>query len=857
MKKITFLFLILFATANIYSQTYTISFAATGAATTVDSVKVENLTQVTTVTWHASDVLQLVLTNGINEVGVNEENLQVFPNPMQGQAEISFYAKQTGNATISIYDIAGKEVLQIEEKLLQGTQKYQLTGLKQGIYFINISGNGYFYTAKLISQNATTGEAKIKYIASEKSETVTNTLKSTKATITMLYTTGDNLRFTGYAGSLTAIVNDVPTSSKTITFTFVALLPTVTTTAASSITATTATSGGNVTDDGGVTVTARGVCYATTANPTTANSTVANGSGTGTFVANITGLTASTPYYVRAYATNSVGTAYGNQISFTTGGSSSCGQSFTDSRDATVYPTVQIGTQCWMGKNLAYLPSVVGPATGSDIIPYYYVYGYNGTSVSVAKATYNYINYGVLYNWKAAMNGAASSTANPSGVQGICPTGWHLPSDAEWTQLSTYLGGPYGVGDKLKETGNTHWTTSNNNATNSSGFTALPGGCRSIYGNFGNIGSSGYWWTSTVSNLSLYAATYRTIYYQLTSGNEDTRTAFSVRCVKDTSTIIPSLPTVTTSAASSITSTTATSGGNVTADGGATVTARGVCYATTTNPTTANNTVASGNGTAQFVANITGLTASTTYYVRAYATNSVGTAYGNEINFTTFGNISCPQTFTDSRDGIVYSSILVGGQCWMAENLKYLPSVDSTWSSSTARYYVYNYYGTNVTAAKTSSNYTTYGVLYNWFAAMAGSSSSTANPSGVQGACPIGWHLPSVAEWTQLSNYLGEPSVPVGGKMKETGTIHWESPNTGATNSIGFTALPGGNATASPSTGDLDFMMIGHTANWWSTTEDNSNPNYASSRYIYHDDNELISLDFAKRLGFSIRCVKD
>ena len=219
MKTINFLFLMIFATANIYSQTYTISFAATGAATTVDSVKVENLTHTATVKWHAGDIFHLVLSNGINDFDVSK-NLKVYPNPMQGQAEISFYAKQTGNAKLSIYDIAGKEVLKTEDKLLQGTHKYQLTGLKQGMYFINISGYGYFYTAKLISQNATYSEAKIKYIGNEKSETAMSTQKSTKAIINMAYIIGDSIRFTGYTGSLTAIVNDVPTSSKTITFAF-------------------------------------------------------------------------------------------------------------------------------------------------------------------------------------------------------------------------------------------------------------------------------------------------------------------------------------------------------------------------------------------------------------------------------------------------------------------------------------------------------------------------------------------------------------------------------------------------------------------------------------------------------------
>src|SRR5574344_54019 len=161
---------------------------------------------------------------------------------------------------------------------------------------------------------------------------------------------------------------------------------------------------------------------------------------------------------------------------------------FTDSRDGNEYNWAQRGNQVWMLENIKYLPSVVGPETGSQTTPHYYVYGYNGTNVTDAKATANYNTYGVLYNWPAAMNGAASSTTNPSGVQGVCPTGWHVPSDAEWTELTDYLGGASVAGGKLTETGTTHWNSPNTGATNETGFTALPGGYRFSNGAFNGIG---------------------------------------------------------------------------------------------------------------------------------------------------------------------------------------------------------------------------------------------------------------------------------------------------------------------------------------------------------------------------------
>ncbi len=207
---------------------------------------------------------------------------------------------------------------------------------------------------------------------------------------------------------------------------------------------------------------------------------------------------------------------------------------FRDPRDGYEYKTLKIGTQTWMAENLAYLPSVVGPGTGSQTTSYYYVYGYNGTVVADAKATSNYTTYGVLYNWTAAMGGSASSTANPSGVQGVCPAGWHLPSDAEWTELTNHLGGESVAGGKLKETGTAHWNSPNTEATNEFDFTALPGGDRLSNGTFYNIGLYGLWWSSTEYDAP--SALYRNMDSSNSSvyrGNVNKELGFSVRCVKD------------------------------------------------------------------------------------------------------------------------------------------------------------------------------------------------------------------------------------------------------------------------------------------------------------------------------------
>jgi len=220
MKKLTLLFMLFFSILTSYSQNYLISFAATGASSTLDSIKTENLTQGTSLTIQGGDILHLFGTVGLNDITSNKEMIKVSPNPMQGQAEISFYAKESGNTEMIIYDISGRKILQTEANLLQGIQKYQLNGLKHGVYFINILGENYFYTSKLISLNASDEEARVEYIGIEQAETSTSQTAKTKATIGMAYAAGDNLRFTGYSGVYSNIILDVPTTSKTITFTF-------------------------------------------------------------------------------------------------------------------------------------------------------------------------------------------------------------------------------------------------------------------------------------------------------------------------------------------------------------------------------------------------------------------------------------------------------------------------------------------------------------------------------------------------------------------------------------------------------------------------------------------------------------
>ncbi|MCK4344762.1 MAG: hypothetical protein KAX05_05690 [Bacteroidales bacterium] len=300
------------------------------------------------------------------------------------------------------------------------------------------------------------------------------------------------------------------------------------------------------------------------------------------------------------------------------------------------------------------------------------------------------------------------------------------------------------------------------------------------------------------------------------------------------------IPTVTTSSVSDIAETSATVGGNVTDNGGATVTERGVYWDTSQNPETTGTKLQIGSGTGTYSTSLTGLTASTTYYIKAYAINNQGEALGSEVSFTTnSGSGSETGTVTD-YDGNEYNTIKIGNQWWMAENLKTTKYNDGTaiplvtnsteWGNLTTPGYCW--YNNDEAGYKN-----TYGALYNWY---------TVNTGKL---CPTDWHVSTDSEWTTLIDYLGGESL-AGGKLKEAGTTHWDSPNTGATNESGFTALPGGLRL---SYGTFDF--VGDYAFFWTATEFDGSG--AWDRSLHYDYAEVYRYDNLKSNGFSVRCLRD
>lgn len=192
----------------------------------------------------------------------------------------------------------------------------------------------------------------------------------------------------------------------------------------------------------------------------------------------------------------------------------------------------------------------------------------------------------------------------------------------------------------------------------------------------------------------------------------------------------------------------------------------------------------------------------------------------------------------DERDSTIYNTIIIGHQLWMAENLRYLPSVNTPndGSLNENRYYVSNYWGTDPLLAKATCAYEEYGVLYNWKAATT--------------ACPPGWHLPDLTEWNTMIAVLGDSSN-VGLALKETGTSHWNAPNTGSTNVAEFNAIPGGSREQT----QLSFYHLGNYGYWWSQNESTSSNGIV--KQLRFNSDGIYNLDLPKEQGFSVRCIVD
>jgi len=296
------------------------------------------------------------------------------------------------------------------------------------------------------------------------------------------------------------------------------------------------------------------------------------------------------------------------------------------------------------------------------------------------------------------------------------------------------------------------------------------------------------------------------------------------------------VPTLTTSLVGAIRPTTVVGGGIITSDAGSDVTARGVCWSTKTRPTISDNKTSDGTGIGAFTSLITGLKEATTYYVRAYATTSEGTSYGNEYQFKTL--VATP-TVTDA-DGNVYQTITIGTQVWMVENLKTTKYKDGTpipnvtdnaaWTALTTP--AYCWYNNDATAYKN-----TYGALYNWY---------TVNTGKL---APSGWHVPTEVEWKTLINYV-KANLGISETLAQAfmSNQNWSvdfTTNLYKNNNSGFSAIPSGYRynDGFNSSGE-DTVLMGTNVCLYIT------PGYLNGVvFIVETDN--------KANGFSVRCIKD
>ena len=274
-------------------------------------------------------------------------------------------------------------------------------------------------------------------------------------------------------------------------------------------------------------VTGMGVAYGKNPNPTVvADKNVPYTSfGVGTFSTVLDDLESGTTYYVRAYATNAAGTAYGNQLVLNTLEISLFNPNLTYGTmtdiDGNTYKTIKIGSQTWMAENLKTTKYRNGESISTSLSEGAWAATTGGAYAIYEDDTANNTTYGKLYNWYAV-----------DDSRNLCPVGWHVPSDAEWTTLQNYLGGSSLAGAKLKSTSYL-WDPYNKEATNMSGFSGLPAGLRvNEFGVYSAIRSDGFWWCSSDS-LSKYVRLMYNTDAVLNYPNSDKRYGLSVRCIKD------------------------------------------------------------------------------------------------------------------------------------------------------------------------------------------------------------------------------------------------------------------------------------------------------------------------------------
>jgi uncharacterized protein (TIGR02145 family)/uncharacterized repeat protein (TIGR02543 family) len=867
------------------AQDYNITFAILGSNEKPATVKVENTTQSTEKTLTGSDVLNLVkdITTGISDINANASNaLQVYPNPVKENATVAFINPVAGKVTVSIVNTTGAQVASIRTELPQGEVSYTLSGLSTGTYVVHVQASDYQASCVILSQLESTSKPSIVISSStalaQHSAQKQSILKTTKAaaeTVKMQYNAGDVLKFTATLNTVSAVVdNYIATISDEVEFSFPVCTITYYNVGTKNATANPAT----------YTIATADITLVVPAD--SAGFTFGGWFTDAAFID-----TVSTP----AIAQGSIGDA----VFYAKWG-------IIDSRDNNFYRTVKIGNQVWTAENLAYLPEVQNNAdfatNGSVSQPAYGVYGYDGSNVATAKAEVNYNIYGVLYNWHVI------------DQTNVCPSGWYVPSDEEWKTLEMELGMSQAEADQnaayrgtdqgSQLAGNADlWSDAlldENAKFGSSEFSALPSGFRyNSNGNFTDLGTFGYWWSSAAGTSS--TAYHRSLNYNSPTvyrNDYNKLYGFSVRCVMSAITYnityynvegaVNTNPATYSIETHNITLVAPTNRAGYTFAGwftdasfADTISTPAIAQGSMSDTVfyakwdiKINNITYHNVGTKNAIANPATYTIETADITLAVPTDSAGFTFGGWFTDAAYiDTVSSPAIaqgsigdavfyakwgIIDSRDNNFYRTVKIGNQVWTAENLAYLPEVQNNADFATngsalqPAYGVYGYDGSNVATAKAEVNYGIYGVLYNWY---------VIDQTNV---CPSGWHVPSDEEWKTLEMELGMSQAEADQNAAYRGTDQgsqlagnealWSDALLDANAKFGsseFSALPSGFRYNS----NGNFTDLGTFGYLWSSTEGTTGTAY--HRSLNYNSPTVYRRDYNKLYGFSVRCVKD
>lgn len=615
--------------------------------------------------------------------------------------------------------------------------------------------------------------------------------------------------------------------------------PVLSTVPVSAISTTSAVSGGNVTDDGGASVISRGVCWNTSDNPEITNNKTSDSQGSGSFTSNLTQLTPNTSYFVRAYATNSAGISYGSSVSFKTIGDKPA----STSTNATEIQTTS-----------ATLNGTVNPNSLTTTVTF--EYGLTTTYGNTSPASQSPLSGDSNWNVTAALTGLNPGKIYHYRIKAENSLGITYSSDMTITTL-----GQVPSVTTLDATAISLSTATLNGSVNPNYLPTTISFEWGIDNSYGNrlTPTQNSLDGSTPVNVSvvLSGLTEGTkYYYRITATNELGTTnslGFSFTTFAK--------PIITTKDISEITTTSALNGGNILSDFGSPVSERGMCWSNSNNPTTSDNKVLSSLEGTNFTTTITNLIPNSTYYLRAYAINSVGIGYGNEIILKTYTS-----TISDI-DGNQYYTVTIGKQLWMAQNLK------------TTKYNNGDPIGTTIPINKDvtaesnpeyqwasgngdEANVAIYGRVYTWFTV-------TDNRK----LCPCGWHVATDFDWGTLEVWLlnngykydGSTNYETYNKLGKSlaNTTLWIKSNVAGSigntdypayrNKSGFSALPVGTRNTKG-----EFTPLGLQAVWWTSTGDEFNPEVGWARIMNNDNDFILKNGYRKvELANSVRCIKD